>query len=124
MTDTEIRAGVVIKRDGKYLLIQEKGGPHPGQWSIPIGRIKQGHSPEETAIREAKEEAGFEVQLIRKIQIDYEYYFYEARITGGSGKFDKNDVIQTRWYTLDEIKELEKAGDLRDSWVLLAIENL
>ncbi len=56
-------AGVLAVRDGNLLLVQRGNEPKRGRWSFPTGYIDVGDSPEETAIREAKEEANVDVQL-------------------------------------------------------------
>jgi 8-oxo-dGTP pyrophosphatase MutT (NUDIX family) len=40
---------------------------HAGQWALPGGRMDQGESPEETALRELKEEVGLKLGLERVI---------------------------------------------------------
>lgn len=56
-------AGVLALKDGKLLLIQRGNEPKRGLWSFPTGYIDVGDTPEETAIRETKEEANVNVQL-------------------------------------------------------------
>lgn len=56
-------AGVLAVRDGNLLLVQRGNEPKRGLWSFPTGYIDVGDTPEETAIREAKEEANVDVQL-------------------------------------------------------------
>ncbi|MCZ6679226.1 MAG: NUDIX hydrolase [Candidatus Poribacteria bacterium] len=62
-------AGVFAVRDGKLLLIQRGNEPKRGLWSFPTGYIDIGDTPEETAIREAKEEADVAVQLDRLLGV-------------------------------------------------------
>ncbi len=62
-------AGVLALKDGKLLLIQRGNEPKRGLWSFPTGYIDVGDTPEETAIREAKEEANVDVQLNRLLGV-------------------------------------------------------
>ena len=62
-------AGVLALKDGKLLLIQRGNEPKRGFWSFPTGYIDVGETPEETAIREAKEEANVNVQLNRLLGV-------------------------------------------------------
>lgn len=56
--------GIAIEREGKFLLIQQRIGEfHGGKWAFPGGRVKREESLLETAIREAKEETGLDVEL-------------------------------------------------------------
>lgn len=123
-----IVAGVVIKEDGKYLLVQEKQPKAYGLWNFPAGRVDQGDTIEQAAIREAKEESGYEVELIKKIDIYQESaseppkHAFEAKIVSGDLKFPEDELLDARWFTLDEIKSMK--DKLRGKWVLDAISNL
>jgi ADP-ribose pyrophosphatase YjhB (NUDIX family) len=48
-------AACLIKRDGKYLLVQEKQPKAYGLWNLPAGKVDEGYTIEETAIKEAKD---------------------------------------------------------------------
>ena len=53
----------VIERDGpegKMILIGQRlpGGRHPGKWEFPGGKVEPGERPEQSLIRELKEELG------------------------------------------------------------------
>ena len=63
MTESEkpqrpgVGVGVIVERDGKVLLVRRtKHGA--GAWSSPGGYVDHGESPEETAVRETREETG------------------------------------------------------------------
>jgi len=55
---------VIIEIDGGIVLIKRKNPP-PG-WAIPGGFVDYGESLEEAAVREAKEETGLDIELIRQ----------------------------------------------------------
>lgn len=57
--------GVVFK-DNKVLLVQEK---HDGDWALPGGWGDIGLSPSEVAVKEIKEEAGYEVRPVRLLAV-------------------------------------------------------
>ncbi|MBU0707506.1 NUDIX hydrolase [Patescibacteria group bacterium] len=124
----EVVAGVVIKKDDKYLLVQEIGPRARGLWNWPSGRVEQGDTIEETAVKEAKEETGYDVKLIRKIgifQIDINTppkHSYEAEIVGGELDYPKNEIMNAKWFTLVEIKNMK--DKLRGEWITGAIEIL
>ncbi len=118
-------AGVVIKKDGKYLLIQERKPVVYGQWNLPAGRVDVGDTLEKTAIKEAKEESGYDVKILRKLGIyqneatEAVKHAYHAEIIGGELAFPKDEIMDARWMTFDEIVSLKEK--LRGSWVLEAI---
>jgi 8-oxo-dGTP pyrophosphatase MutT (NUDIX family) len=121
-------AGVVIKKENKYLLVQEKYHNVYGLWNFPAGRVDLGDTIEQTAIKEAKEEVGFEVKLIRKINIYQELateppkHAFEAEIVGGSLHYPEDEILDARWFTFEEIKELK--DKLRSNWIIDAILDL
>jgi 8-oxo-dGTP pyrophosphatase MutT (NUDIX family) len=125
----KVIAGVVVKKDGKYLLVQE-GGPLSracrGLWNFPAGKVDPGETFEEAATREAKEESGFDVKIIRKIGIfqttptEAVKHAFLAEIVGGEIAYPKEEILDARWFTLDEIYGTK--DKLREGWVLNAIE--
>lgn len=52
--------GLILK-DNKILLIKKHGGPYDGKLDLPGGTIEYGEKPEETLLRELKEEVGINV---------------------------------------------------------------
>jgi 8-oxo-dGTP diphosphatase len=52
---------------GGIVLIERKNEPHG--WAIPGGFIDYGESAEDCAVREAKEETGLDVELIRQFHV-------------------------------------------------------
>lgn len=55
----------IIEIDGGIVLIRRKNPP-PG-WAIPGGFVDYGESLEQAAVREAKEETGLDIELIRQM---------------------------------------------------------
>lgn len=60
-----VGVGVIIIRDEQVLLLKRKNVHGSGSWSTPGGHLDFGESPEECAIREAKEETGLDIRDIR-----------------------------------------------------------
>lgn len=54
-------ATIVLNEQGHILLIK---GPRRG-WEIPGGQVEEGESLKEAAIREAKEESGIDIQVLK-----------------------------------------------------------
>ncbi len=56
-----VAACALIDVDGRVLMCQRpKGKSHAGLWEFPGGKIEQGERPEETIVRELREELGVE----------------------------------------------------------------
>ncbi|RTZ91666.1 MAG: NUDIX hydrolase [Deltaproteobacteria bacterium] len=60
-------ADIIIEVEGAdgIVLIERKNPPYG--WAIPGGFVDYGESMEETAVREAKEETGLDVTLVRQL---------------------------------------------------------
>jgi len=56
---------IIIEIDNKIVLIERKNQPYG--WAIPGGFVDYGESLIETAIREAKEETGLDVEIIHQL---------------------------------------------------------
>lgn len=56
-----VGVGVFVFKDGKFLMGQRRGAHGAGSWSVPGGHLAFNESPEETAIREVREETGLEI---------------------------------------------------------------
>lgn len=118
-------AGVVVKQNGKYLMVQEKKPEANGLWNLPAGRLEEGETIEELAVREAKEESGYDVELIRRLAIFNESgnvackHAFLAKIVGGELRVPE-DMLDVKWFTYEEI--LQMKDKLRHSWPLKAID--
>lgn len=113
LATTFIVCGVVIEQDGKYLLVQEKQPKAYGKWNLPAGRVDAGETLEQTAVREAKEESGYEVKLTGHLTTIHQavdlpvLHAFSAQIIGGELKLPKDEIMDAKWYTYDEIKSME-----------------
>jgi 8-oxo-dGTP diphosphatase len=60
-----VGVGLLIIRGDELLLIRRQGAHGAGTWSPPGGHLDFGETPEECAVREAREETGVEVGEVR-----------------------------------------------------------
>ncbi len=122
-------AGAYIEKDNKVLMVQEKGQSF-GLWSIPLGHVDPKESLKDAAVRETKEETGYDIKIIRQLEQktisgteykggkkdndkEIELNFFEGAIIGGRLKADKEDLLDAKWFSKDEIKQLS----LRGNWL-------
>jgi len=109
----EVIAGVVLKKDGKYLLVQEKQPKAYMLWNLPAGRTDEGETIEAAAIREAKEECGFDVELGKELLVLHQaidkpvMHAFEAEIIGGELAFPEDEMLDARWFTYKEIQSMK-----------------
>ncbi len=123
-------AGCVVKQEGKYLLVQEKQQKVYGLWNLPAGYVDKGETVEQAAVREVKEESGYDVELDGLIGLYHEEttrplkYAYHARITGGKLKAQESEILDVKWLSYEEITALFEAKKLRADWVFDAISRV
>ena len=89
------------------------------RWQLPKGIVDEGESPEEAALREVREEAGIETELVAPIEtIEYWYvggggggrrvryhkfvHFFLLAYRGGDVSDHDHEVSEARWVGIDE----------------------
>lgn len=107
----DVRA-VVIK-ENKILLVQSK---LDGQWALPGGYAEVGTSPNENVLKELKEEAGLNGEVLRLLAIfdsnhyqlqSQQYYklFFSCAVI--DGQFSVNDeTAAANFFSIDELPSL------------------
>ena len=100
------------------------------RWQLPKGIVDEGESPQVTAVREVREEAGVETELIRLIEtIEYWYrsvkygkpvryhkfvHFYLLKYKSGDVANHDHEVEESRWVSFDEALEMLDFKSERD----------
>lgn len=118
-------AGVVIQKDSKYLLVQEKQPKAYKLWNWPAGKVDDGYTLEQTAVKEAKEESGFAVKLVRLLDIwqrtaqESVQHAFEAVIVGGELAFPKDEILDAQWFSSQELQSMKDR--VRGQWILEAV---
>lgn len=103
-----IGAGVVIVEDGKVLLVKREDLE---VWALPGGGVDEGESLAETAVREAYEETGLEVEITHLIGVyseigswsDWHIASFAARIVGGELNSQMGEVLDLQFFPLDNL---------------------
>ena len=126
-----IIVGGVLKKDNKYLLVQEAKKKCFGKWNIPAGHLEFNESVFDGAKREVLEECGYQVELKGIAHIENKFYdndnyiviIFSTEITGGSISYNKNEILDVKWFTYEEIKSMK--NELRDyNMITYAITNV
>lgn len=105
-------AFVYLEQDNKILLLQEDGRFIRGLWSFPGGHLEPGESFIEGATREALEESGYQIKIVKEIyhdiipRIEYsgnpagglvEVVIFKGQIIGGQMQID-NEALDLKWF--------------------------
>ena len=126
-----IIVGGVLKKDNKYLLVQEAKEKCRGKWNLPAGHLDPKETIFDGAKREIREECGFNVKLsgiahIQNIVMNDNTFVgivFSTEIIDGKIEYDKNEILDVKWFTYDEIMKMR--SELRDcEWVTNSIENV
>ena len=91
------------------------------RWQLPKGLIDAGETPEIAAVREVREEAGIDCEIVEKIEtIEYWYFgtnkgervrfhklvhFFLMKYAGGDIKNHDHEISEVRWMNADEAFE-------------------
>jgi len=104
-------AAVILCQDGQVLLVKRKYDPKAGDWSLPAGFMEYDESPQETAIRETKEETGLDVSINRLFNVygacddprsQVVLVVYVVESTGGDLQAG-DDALEARFFPLDSL---------------------
>lgn len=120
-------AYVVVLHDHRLLLTRLSANtPRPGAWTLPGGGIDHGEHPNDTAVREVREETGLRVRTSRVLMVDSEHFHGHAP----GGQFQDYHSVRIVYlgqltpdqeFPVDQPRVLDVGGSSDDaSWVPLA----
>ena len=121
-----IKAAALIQENGAFLLVQENVARVRGRWNWPQGTVKDGETPEQTAIREAKEETGLDIKIERRLAIltdtfpdTKELHVYLATAVGGGIFLPKDEILDVQYFTFEQIEHMKEK--LVGEWIFNTI---
>lgn len=123
-TKRQVSSGGVAfrRRGGRVEIAIVSVGPN-ARWQLPKGIVEKGESPEITALREVREEAGVDTELVAPLQT-IEYWYVAKDEAGGRVRYHKfvhfflleyqrgdvgdhdREVNEARWVSLADASEL------------------
>jgi 8-oxo-dGTP pyrophosphatase MutT (NUDIX family) len=115
--------GVAFRRAGAAIEVVVIRPRATQRWQLPKGLVDPGESPEVTAVREVREEAGIDGDVVAPIEeIEYWYvgtdrdgvrvrfhksvHFYLIAVRGGDVSRHDHEVEEARWVKLEDALEL------------------
>lgn len=118
-------------KDGKYFMVKQyRYALGKDMLEFTAGKIEKGEDPDETILREAIEETGFEAINVHKLGTivptcgysseKISLYFGEAGRELGQ-HFDEHERITLYKYSFAEIKEMIKNGEIDDAKTIAAM---
>lgn len=117
--------GVVFRREdgtARLLLIRDRFG----RWTLPKGHVEPGERPEETALREVREETGIEGRVVAPLPPTTYFYrergelvrktvlYYLIEATGGQLAPQEREVEDARWFAPEAIEGLPQYENNRE----------
>jgi 8-oxo-dGTP pyrophosphatase MutT (NUDIX family) len=133
--EREFSAGGVLVRTirGRPMVAAIRPNGRDRVWALPKGRIDEGESPAETAMREVREETGVEGRVVEKLgDVRYVYtaswkggerifkvvsFFLLRAGRGRIGEIDEAmriEVAEARWLPLEEAPQVLTYGGERE----------
>lgn len=121
-----VTVGLIVKRDGRVLLVQRGKEPNKGRWSIPGGAVEPGETLRAAGEREVREECSIEVRAGAVAGV------FEAIVPDGNGRTrfhyviidflaeyisgvlrPSSDSADARWVSLAELDKLDVTEQAR-----------
>lgn len=98
---------------------------------IPAGKIEHNEEPRETAIRELKEETGYEANKMEYLMEFYTspgfsnekiYLFLATDLQTGEMDLDEGEFVDVEEYKLEDLYKMVKRGEITDAKTLVGIK--
>ena len=126
-----------MTRDGRLLLVRRAIDPWRGCWDIPGGFCEADEHPEQTVVREVREEVGLDVVVTGMLGIWMDVYgpeadsspvdatmncyYHAAAVDDAEAIVDQSESSEAAWFASDQLPaELafpHHSGQVIDAWL-------
>jgi ADP-ribose pyrophosphatase YjhB (NUDIX family) len=107
--------------------VQEGEGAAEGRWNIPAGYVDKGESLEQAAIREAKEESGYDIDVAELLGVwhlsstESVKHAFVGTVRGGQSTVQEGEIQKVSWVAYEDIVKLNEEKKFRAPWIFEAI---
>ena len=123
---------VLATRDDRLLLVHRRNAPLAGYWAPSAGYVEIDESLEEGAVREVKEETGFDVvidgmpRVYSRANVGVMLVTFAARVVGGELAPQAQEVDEVRFFSRDELPHPPPPADGKplDLWFYEIVEGI
>lgn len=130
--DSGDRAGLVIGRMDSVLLVRQyRLLINRRSWEIPGGKVEEGETPEEAALRECQEETGLlcrDIQPLISFQAGLDVlhnpthlYYTQQFQEIGETDYNPREVVEREWVPLGRCIDMVFDGTIVDSFSIIAL---
>lgn len=124
---------VVLAEDaaGRFCLLRQYRHAAGGWlWEFPAGKLETGEAIRLTARRELLEEAGVEASIWHKLGhtitspgvfTEVVHIFYARELQQKMHAHEEAELIEIHWFTLDEIEDMVRQGQIVDAKTLVGL---
>ena len=125
---------LAFDENGKVLLVQQERGHFGKILEVPAGKVDEGETPYEAAMRELEEETGYVADNLVKLTMYYPsvgytteriFCFLATRARPlGKQRLDDEERINVYHVALEDLQRMIKMGDLADSKIMVCLLGL
>jgi ADP-ribose pyrophosphatase YjhB (NUDIX family) len=106
-----------VFRDDELLLVRERAD---GKWTLPGGWVEVGESPSEAAVREVREESGYETRAVKLLALydrdkhastPHQWHIWKAcfrcELVDGVQHEPDDEIVETGFFAYAQLPELD-----------------
>jgi ADP-ribose pyrophosphatase YjhB (NUDIX family) len=111
---TKIAGAALIKKDDKFLLVQEMQPSAYGKWHFPAGGVDIGETVQHATIREVAEETGLNATLGEELIVLHErgvgsvLHVYLVEEFSGEERPQEGEIMSLEWFSREEIMNMHE----------------